>query len=356
MDLLPPATADHSARPRAGPQWGPPMPGANAGEEASQVAVPCWRLAGAPRTSRPSSPPRGPSAGSRARNPRAGPGPAPRPAPGCRIRSVPRVDAGSPRGADVRPEDAGSAATGRGVLRRTCCRDPSGRPRAGAPARGSSERFAASRRRGPPARSGNNGHHLAWRNSDSETSYCQYIRRETAIRPPSPLHNVLRASSATGSVVDPTNGQRSPRIMPRVFAAILLIAVLVVGGGIIATTAYQAGLSTAVTTPTTAPGTAVAPVVVPAYGYGWGWGWHPFFGFFGFFIGLFFLFIVFGLIRAIFWRGRWGRGGGWGDGSRPGSGRSGWESRAHETFDDWHRRAHEPASPPPTPTDRAPGT
>ena len=36
--------------------------------------------------------------------------------------------------------------------------------------------------------------------------------------------------------------------MPRIFAAILLVAVLAIGGGIIATTAYQAGLSTAVTT------------------------------------------------------------------------------------------------------------
>ena len=38
--------------------------------------------------------------------------------------------------------------------------------------------------------------------------------------------------------------------MPRIFAAILLVAVLAVGGGIIATTAYQAGVSTAVTTAT----------------------------------------------------------------------------------------------------------
>ena len=55
-------------------------------------------------------------------------------------------------------------------------------------------------------------------------------------------------------------------------------------------------------------GTVVAPVVVPAYGYGW----HPFgwgFGFFGLFATLFFVFIVFALIRAIFWRGGPGRRG-----------------------------------------------
>ena len=147
--------------------------------------------------------------------------------------------------------------------------------------------------------------------------------------------------------------------MPRVLAAILLVAVLVLGGGIIATTAYQAGVSTAVTATTAAPGTVVAPVVVPAYG--WGWGWHPWFGFFGFFIGLFFLFCIFGLIRAIVWRGGPGRRGGWGGGwSGPdgnGSGSSAWESRAQTTFDDWHRQAHVQTPPSPTadPTDRDPG-
>ncbi len=147
--------------------------------------------------------------------------------------------------------------------------------------------------------------------------------------------------------------KESPTVMPRVIAAILLVAVLVIGGGIIATTAYQAGVSTAVTTATAGGATVVAPVVVPAYGYGFGW--HAGFGIFGFFAGLFFLFIVFALIRAIFWRGS-GRNGGWGRGGWGGpggygpgdgtSGRSQWEARAHETFDDWHRRAHDPASPP----------
>ncbi len=88
--------------------------------------------------------------------------------------------------------------------------------------------------------------------------------------------------------------------MSRIFAAILLVVVLAVGGGIIATAAYQAGVNTAVTTgAATGGGTVVAPVVVPAYGYGIGW-WHPFGWIFGFFATLFFLFIVFALIRAIF--------------------------------------------------------
>ena len=147
----------------------------------------------------------------------------------------------------------------------------------------------------------------------------------------------------------------------RIIAAIVLIAVLAVGGGIVATTAYQAGVSTAVTQAAADGATVVNPVVVPAYGYGW----HPFgfgFGFFGFLFTLFFLFIVFGLIRAIFWRGRHGRRGGWGPGwggsgwygydkGHEGAGRSPWEARAHETFDDWHRRAHDGA-PEAGPDDR----
>lgn len=146
--------------------------------------------------------------------------------------------------------------------------------------------------------------------------------------------------------------------MSRIFAAILLVVALAVGGGIIATAAYQAGVNTAVTTgAATGGGSVVAPVVVPAYGYGIGW-WHPFGWIFGFFATLFFLFIVFALIRAIFFRGGPGRRGGWGPGwggwysdgpnggaTGPGP-RNGWESRAHGTFDDWHRRAHEPGADP----------
>lgn len=127
--------------------------------------------------------------------------------------------------------------------------------------------------------------------------------------------------------------------MRRLIAAILLVAALAIGGGIIASTAYQAGLSTAVTTATGAGATVVAPVVVPAYGFGYGW--NPFGWVFGLFATVFFLLIVFGLLRAIFWRGGPGRGGwggtGW-DGA--GHGRSRWDARAYETFNDWHRRAH----------------
>jgi hypothetical protein len=147
--------------------------------------------------------------------------------------------------------------------------------------------------------------------------------------------------------------------MPRILAAILLVAVLAIGGGLIATAAYQAGLTTAVTTAAGSAGTAVTPVVVPAYGYGYGPGWHGGFGFFGFLGTLLFIFIVFALLRAIFWRGGPGRRGGWGPGGwggygygkgPDGQGRGPWESHANEAFDEWHRRAHG-ETPPPEPSD-----
>jgi hypothetical protein len=114
--------------------------------------------------------------------------------------------------------------------------------------------------------------------------------------------------------------------MSRTIAAVLLIALLAIGGGFIAVTAYQAGLGTAVTTAIADGGATVVAPMAP-FGYGYGYGWHGGgFGFFGFLGTLFFLFLVFALIRAIVFRGGPGRGG-WGRG-----------------FDEWHRRAHDPES------------
>jgi len=145
--------------------------------------------------------------------------------------------------------------------------------------------------------------------------------------------------------------------MRNLFIGLLVVAALVIGGGIIAQTAYQAGLSTAVTTAVaSAPAgtvvTPVAPYPYPYYG-GWGWGWghgFPFLGFIGFFL---FVFLIFGLMRAIFWRGRGGWGRGWGGpgyyGGSGGPGGSGgygtWGDHDHrarfqQVFDDMHRQSH----------------
>jgi hypothetical protein len=138
--------------------------------------------------------------------------------------------------------------------------------------------------------------------------------------------------------------------MRQFFIGFLIIAALVAGGTLVASVAYQAGLSTAVTTvAATAPeGTIVTPVVpggVPGYGYGYGpgWGWHggPGFGIFGLLFGLFFLFLLFGLLRAAFGRGRgWGGPGGWGGRGGWGNHDNGehpWERQARERHDAWHR-------------------
>ena len=139
--------------------------------------------------------------------------------------------------------------------------------------------------------------------------------------------------------------------MGRAIAAILLVVFLVVGAGFVATTAYQIGVSTAITTTVTETGaTVVTPVVpgpgyvYPAYGWGHGWGFGgPGFGFLGFLGTLLFIFLIIGLIRAVFFRGS-GRGwggpggyGGWGPRGQWEPGRSGVPRQAEE----WHRQMHD---------------
>ena len=132
--------------------------------------------------------------------------------------------------------------------------------------------------------------------------------------------------------------------MRNLFIGLLVVAALVVGGGFIAQTAYQAGLSTAITTAAAnAPdGTVVTPVAPAGYPYGYygpGWG-HGGFSILGFLGTLLVIFIIFGLLRAAFWRG----GGGWGNG------RHDPRSRFHQSFEDWHREAHGESTPPKEPS------
>jgi hypothetical protein len=127
----------------------------------------------------------------------------------------------------------------------------------------------------------------------------------------------------------------------RLVLGILITFLLIGGAAALGISAYQAGLAQGVVQASDA-----STVVVPAYGYGyhgWGFGW----GFFGFFGFLLFGLLLFGLIRAFVGWGRWGRGG-WGPRGGPNgwygndrdAKRSHWESRAHDTFEDWHRQAH----------------
>jgi hypothetical protein len=147
--------------------------------------------------------------------------------------------------------------------------------------------------------------------------------------------------------------------MRNLFIGLLIVAAVVVGGGFIANAAYQAGLSTAITTAAAnAPdGTVVTPVAPGAYGYpygygyGPGWGWGHGFSIFGFLGTLLVIFLIIGLLRAAFWRGRGWGGGGWGGPGRWGNGGHDPRSRFHQTFEDWHREAHgeSTSSTPPKP-------
>ena len=126
----------------------------------------------------------------------------------------------------------------------------------------------------------------------------------------------------------------------RIVAVVLLVSLL---GGV-GVSIYQAGF-------VAGAASHGSTVVAPIAGYGYGWGFGHGFGLFGFLGTLLVIFLVFGLLRAIFWRGSrgWGRGpwgyghhgwGGPGSAGGPESFRgSPWEERAREVHDDWHRRA-----------------
>lgn len=134
------------------------------------------------------------------------------------------------------------------------------------------------------------------------------------------------------------------RAIAGLFFTILFVGVLVaIGGGI-----YQAGVAQGIID----AGRVPAGAAVGVTGYGYGWGFHGF-GFLDLVVPLFFLFILFGIIRAIFgfggrdrgWSHRHGgdRGGGWGDGSwgGPGFGSQGWREERERRMADLHRRLHE---------------
>ncbi len=99
--------------------------------------------------------------------------------------------------------------------------------------------------------------------------------------------------------------------MRNLFIGLLVVAAIVIGGGFVANEAYQAGLYTAVTTAAAMPPPARSSRRSPRGLWlpvrlwlrirpGWGHG----FSIFGFLGTLLFIFIIFGLLRAAFGRGR----------------------------------------------------
>lgn len=135
----------------------------------------------------------------------------------------------------------------------------------------------------------------------------------------------------------------------RSVARLLVALAIVAGVAFLGIGAYNAGVSQGLAQ---AGQVVVAPggyPVGPYIGGGYGWGHGIGFGFFGFLGTLFFIFLVFALLRAAFGghRGRhgWGGPGGWAGPGGPGGwggpgdprGRGPWEARAREIHDDWHR-------------------
>ena len=112
------------------------------------------------------------------------------------------------------------------------------------------------------------------------------------------------------------------------FAMIVILAIGLVG--------YQIGISQTIATQLPA---GAAPVAYYGYPYHYG------FGFLGFLFPLFFLFLIFGLLRAAMFGGR----GGWGHKGGPGYMGRGWgDGRAR--IEELHRELHgeKPASGGPT--------
>jgi hypothetical protein len=119
----------------------------------------------------------------------------------------------------------------------------------------------------------------------------------------------------------------------RLIAGLALIAVLVfIGVGV-----YNAGVTAGLAETGNAVASGAPAVYYPGpyYGHPWGWGG---FGFFGIFFWILGIFLIFGLIRAAFGFGRWGRGGrDWSNHHGPGG-----YGGPRQHFEDWHRQAHEP--------------
>ena len=137
--------------------------------------------------------------------------------------------------------------------------------------------------------------------------------------------------------------------------ATLLVVGVLIGAG---TGIYQAGVTQGVIDAGRFPAGATVPIA------GYGYGWHgP--DVFGLLFGLFFLFILFGIIRAAFFGGRGGRGWGhhgygygrgpWGRDFGPGEGPEAWRSERDSRIADWHRRLHEQDAGGGSGTSSAPG-
>jgi hypothetical protein len=125
----------------------------------------------------------------------------------------------------------------------------------------------------------------------------------------------------------------------RFIAFVLLLGLLAVVG----VTVYNAGVTAGINSDIGQAIASGAPIPAGYYS-GAYWGHPGGFGFGGFLIGIFFLFLFFGLLRAIFGYGRWGghHGGGYGKGR---GGYGGWQDRMGAWHEEQHGKAPESPAP-----------
>src|SRR4051812_41299840 len=99
---------------------------------------------------------------------------------------------------------------------------------------------------------------------------------------------------------------------------------------------YNAGVAQGIVEAGRIPAGAAVPV-----GYGYGYGWGGGFGFLGLLLPIFFVFVIFAIIRGVSGHGRrWGQG--WNGGSGgPGGYRGGYGESRERWVADMHRRLHE---------------
>jgi hypothetical protein len=124
----------------------------------------------------------------------------------------------------------------------------------------------------------------------------------------------------------------------RTFVSLVLGLVFLAVLGGIGVSIYNAGVSAGLAQ----AGTVAAGAAAPYAYWGGGWGFPGFgFGFLGLLFPIFFLFLIFGLIRAAVFGGRRGWGPGYGHGWHGGTGPDGWRSDRERYLADMHRKMHE---------------